>query len=214
MRNKTLLSVTTLVLLAGLFWVGQTVGKQITSPSEEKAVSEEKSLGGAAVTPPRLVQDFTLTDQTGEPVRLSDLRGKVTLMFFGYTHCPDVCPTTLFDYTLVKRELGKDADKVAFVFISVDGGRDTPEVLADYLSRFDSSFIGLRGDMETLERIAPEYGLVAKADTHSHHDSDDNYFVEHTSPSFLIDSKGYLRTVYFYGTEPDVIAAGIRQFMP
>ena len=160
-------------------------------------------------------------------MRLSDLRGHAVLMFFGYTHCPDVCPTTLADYRLVKEALGVEADGVRFVFVSVDSARDTPAVLADYLGQFDPDFIGLTGDEATLRQMGAEYGLLFQRDTitvgHDHADGDDhehaeeldsdNYFVEHTSPSFLIDSEGYLRRVYFYGTDSERIVQGIRELL-
>ena len=183
--------------------------------------------GGARVDPPHRLQDFTLTSQTGAPMSLSDLRGRAVLMFFGYTHCPDVCPTTLANYTRVKQALGGVADKVAFVFISVDGTRDTPDVLARFLHQFDDAFIGLTADEATLRQIGAEYGLLFQQDTdnatqvqgdqhgHGHDDTLDtqNYFVQHTSPSFLVDPDGYLRIVYFYGTKPEIVAQGIRQML-
>jgi len=212
-------------LLVGGFLIGSTLNRLIPSPAISTDLSRPG--GGALVDPPRQVQDFTLTSQTGEPISLSDLRGRAVLMFFGYTHCPDVCPTTLADYTRVKQALGRDAGDVAFVFISVDGRRDTPGVIADYLDRFDSDFIGMTGDETTLRRIGAEYGLLFHQETASGEGTDEeghehqeepgldaeSYFVQHTSPSFVIDRDGYLRMVYFYGTKPEVIADGIREVL-
>jgi protein SCO1/2 len=216
------------ILVMGLFVVGYKVGSSLGNSSEEKPASvtwsSASTLGGAVVDPPHLLQDFTLVGQTDQPVSLSDLRGRVVLLFFGYTNCPDECPTTLANYTLVKKALGEDADRAAFVFISVDPKRDTPEVMADYLSHFDPTFIGMTGDEHTLEHIGTEYGLYYSVEAAEEdqtqpegHDHDaelgDNYFVAHTSPSFLIDPEGYLRTVYFYGTSPDVMASGIQALL-
>lgn len=199
-------------LLIGLIVVAFLASYMLTSrlfsrPAAGSSASGTK--GVAVVTPPRLLSDFTLTSHTGELVSLSDFRGRSVLMFFGYTHCPDVCPTTLANYKRVKQALGTKAADTAFVFVSVDGLRDTPDVLADYLALFDPSFIGLMGDDAALQQMGAEFGLQYSAPP-AGSSPDDNYMVEHTSPSFLIDADGYLRLVYFYGTEPDAMAAGIQ----
>lgn len=219
------------VLLVALVAVGYLIGNVLNSrlqpPASPANLNPSRPTGGAVVNPPHKVQDFTLTSQTGETMSLSDLRGQAVLMFFGYTHCPDVCPTTLADYRRVKEALGDDADDVRFVFISIDGARDTPQVLAQYLGQFDPDFIGMTGDEATLRQMGAEYGLLFQQETisvdHDHEEGNehqhveeldsDNYFVEHTSPSFLIDRDGYLRLVYFYGTDTDAIAEGIRQVL-
>ena len=195
-----------------------------SSPDSEPTL--QQSPGGVArVDPPHQVQDFTLTSDQGEPISLSDLHGRSVLMFFGYTHCPEECPTTLAGFKRVKQTLGDDANDVAFVFISVDGKRDTPEVMNAYLDNFDPDFIGMTGDEALLREVGAEYGLMfqqeattidqqhEEGDDHEHDDELDqeNYFVQHTSPSFLIDPDGYLRYVYFYGTDPDAIANSIQQ---
>jgi protein SCO1/2 len=214
-------------LLVGVFLIGNTLNTILQVSPQSASTNDSRPGAGAVVSPPHQVQDFTLTSHTGEPISLSDLRGRAVLMFFGYTHCPDVCPTTLADYRRVKQALGDDANDVAFVFISVDRERDTPDVLTQYLGNFDTEFIGLMGDETTLRRIGEEYGLLFQQETisvgheheegyeHQHGDDldEENYFVQHTSPSFLIDRDGYLRLVYFYGTPPEVIVEGIRQVL-
>ncbi len=216
-----------IALLAAGYFIGNTLSTLFETGAASATTDATKPGGAAIVEPPRLLQNFTLTSHTGESLSLSDLRGRAVLMFFGYTHCPDVCPTTLADYTRVKQALGSDADEVAFVFISVDGERDTPDVLTQYLRQFDAGFIGMTGDEATLRRIGGEYGLLFQQETvsvgHEHEDGythqhgDDldaeNYFVQHTSPSFLIDPNGYLRLVYFYGTQPEALAQGIREIL-
>lgn len=213
------------VLFAVGYLIGNVANTAVTNSPASAPLDAPRPSGAAVVDPPHRVQDFTLISDTGEPMALSELRGQTVMMFFGYTHCPDVCPTTLADYRRVKEALGDDADNVKFVFISVDGERDTPDVLAGYLAQYDSDFIGLVGDEQTLAQIGAEYGLYFDRETinveHTHEDGevhihdyeDENYFVQHTSPSFLIDRDGYLRLVYFYGTEPEVIAEGIRQML-
>jgi protein SCO1/2 len=169
---------------------------------------EEPFTGVETLDPPRPVQEFTLTNQDGDPFSLSDLHGKSVLMFFGYTHCPDVCPLTLLEYKQVKTALGEQADDVAFVFISVDGERDTPERLAEYVSGFDPSFIGLTGDEATLTRMGTDFDLYfAKRPDPS--GSAENYLVDHTSSSFLLDGEGRLAAIYPYGTDAAVMAADV-----
>ena len=214
-----------LLLLVGGFLIGSTLNTAFQSSPQAAAADDSNPGGGALVDPPHRVQDFTLTSHTGDSISLHEMRGRAVLMFFGYTHCPDVCPTTLAAYRRVKQALGDDADHVNFVFISVDGTRDTPDVLTDYLSKFDPDFIGMTGDEATLRQMGTEYGLMFQPETinvghehedeheHDHNLDDENYFVQHTSPSFLIDRDGYLRMVYFYGTEPEIIAEGIRQVL-
>ena len=131
------------------------------------------------------------------------------------------------NFKRVKQVLGDQADQVSFVFISVDGQRDTPAQLTQFLAQFDPDFIGMTGDEATLRRVGSAYGLVfaqdsitapAASDDQSADRQDQtldqqNYFVQHTSPAFLVDRNGYLRMVFFYGTEPDIIADGIRQIL-
>jgi protein SCO1/2 len=215
------------VLTVALFLVGLRLGNLIFAPQSQvrPAVgAQDQSSGGAIVNPPFQVRDFTLTNQTGAPLSFKDLRGRAVVLFFGYTHCPDVCPTTLADFTQVKKLLGAEADRVAFVFVTVDGRRDTPVVLKEYLNHFDPGFIGLTGDETTLRSMAAEYGAYfsipadqQKGDSDKDHHEEgidsDNYFVQHTSPAYLIDPKGFLRVVYFNGTTPEIIAQGIRQIL-
>ncbi len=215
------------VLLVGLFLVGLRLGNLVFAPPGQASSpigTDDKSSGGALVNPPFQVHDVALTNQAGAPMRLSDLRGRAIVLFFGYTHCPDVCPTTLADLARVKTALEAQADRVAFVFVTVDSQRDTPEVLKEYLNHFDPSFIGLTGDEAALGSMAAEYGAYFslpaqqhKGDGHQHHHEEGidshNYFVQHTSPSYLIDPRGFLRVVYFYGTSAEVIANGIQQIL-
>src|SRR5512145_1693081 len=133
------------LLIMALFVAGLKIGTLLTGTMNAPAAAVgplAAASGAAIVNPPTPLHDFTLTDQTGEPFSLSELRGRVVLVFFGYTHCPDECPTTLANFKRVKASLGAAAQEVAFVFISVDGTRDTPEVVADYLQKFDAEFIG------------------------------------------------------------------------
>lgn len=156
--------------------------------------------------------DFTLPASTGADMSLSDLRGSYVLMFFGYTHCPDFCPTTMANYKLIQQDLGDDAGRLKFVFTSVDGERDTPEVLAEYVSRFDPAFIGLQGNDETLEQIAGDYGLDYALHT-DEADADGSYAVDHTTYSYLIDPEGRLRALVSYSADEDDVVAYIQSVM-
>lgn len=225
--SRNYLSYLFIIAAAVLVFLGAySISRLLTAPQPASVTTTENAVPGgtAVVNPPHQVQDFTLTSQTGEQVSLSDFRGKAVMLFFGYTNCPDVCPGTLAEYVAAKNALGAAADDVAFVFISVDGQRDTPEVIGRYLAQFDASFVGLAADDDTLRTIGAEYGLMfdadktAAADSHDHHAhgadvQSDNYFVQHTSPTFLIDPDGYLRLVHFVGTRGSVMAASAQQIM-
>ncbi|HML24809.1 MAG TPA: SCO family protein [Aggregatilinea sp.] len=168
-------------------------------------------LPGTVLDPPKDLEDFTLTDQAGDPLSLSDLRGEAVVMFFGYTHCPDICPTTIADFKRVKADLGDDASKVAFVFVSVDPDRDTPGHLATYLGNFDPDFIGITGDELTLRGIAQQFGVFFQRSNYD--ESGDNYLVDHTASTFVVGPEGRLRIVYPYDTDPSIIADGIRKLL-
>jgi protein SCO1 len=205
-------------LTASLFLVGLKLGTVLSLAQSQPDPSSEPS-GGAIVNPPFQVHEIVLKNQAGVRMSLKDLRGRAVLLFFGYTHCPDVCPTTLADYTQIKTVLGTQASEVAFTFVSIDPERDSPGVMKAFLGQFDPDFIGLMGDEHALHMMAAEYGAYFTIPAHTHTDehreniNSDNYFIEHMSPSFLIDPDGYLRMVYFYGTSPDVIARGIKQVL-
>ena len=131
-------------LLIGGFIIGSALNTVIQSQSNPASSADTRTTGGltagARVDPPHLLQDFTLTSQTGDPIRLSDLRGRAAVLFFGYTHCPEECPTTMANFKRVKQMLGDQADQTAFVFISVDGTRDTPAQLTSFLNQFELGF--------------------------------------------------------------------------
>lgn len=168
-------------------------------------------LPGTVLNPPRVLADFTLTDHTGAPFGLDDLRGRVALVFFGFTHCPDICPTTLADFKQVKTQLGSATDEVAFVFVSVDGARDTPERLAAYVRAFDPDFIGLTGDDAVLRPVAADFGVYYQA--HAPASGSGNYLVDHTASVFALDREGRLAIVFPYGTPPDAIARRLRALL-
>jgi protein SCO1/2 len=160
---------------------------------------------------PSAAPDFELTSHAGATYQLSDRSGRVVLLFFGYTYCPDVCPTTLAEFNRIHELLGADADRVDFVFVTVDPDRDTPARLAQHLAVFNPAFIGLTGDEATLTRVWKDYG-VYRAKSESETQGGD-YLMDHTSATYLVDTGGNLRLVYSFGTPAEDIAADIRQLL-
>lgn len=166
---------------------------------------------GIAVSPPYPAADFVLTDQHGRPFQLSAQRGRAVLLFFGYTFCPDVCPATMLQYRQVREALGRDAGRVALVFVSVDPERDGPQRLADYLARFDPAIVGLTGSPQAIEEVAGRYGVfyekvpVANSAT--------GYLVNHTALTYLVGPDGLVRVTFPYGVATDDIVHDVRQVL-
>lgn len=153
---------------------------------------------------------FKLTDQNGQPITDADLKGKPFLVFFGYTHCPDVCPTTLFEVSEVMRSLGKDADRTKALFISVDPERDTPAVLKDYLSSFDPHLIGATGDEAALNKVEKAYRVyVKKVPT----GKDGGYSMDHSAIVYLMDKRGRFVAPFKLDRKPEQAAAELRKYM-
>lgn len=163
------------------------------------------------IDPPRALTDFTLTNQHGEPTSLSDLQGKPVLLFFGFTHCPDICPTTFAEFRVIKRELGELGDQANFVMVSVDGTRDTPEVLRDYVEKFDPAFIGLTGDEEDVRAVSTDYYLFFNRSAGT--PTAAGYLVDHTAYSYLIDQQGNLRTIYPFQAPLNLIVDDMRKLI-
>lgn len=147
--------------------------------------------------------DFTLTAQDGQPVSLSDFRGKIVLLYFGYTFCPDVCPATLAEVNNALEALGQKADNVQVIMVTVDPERDTPEVLSEYLGHFNAEFIGLTGSLQQIADVATSYGVYFGKQEGS---QATNYLVEHTASLMVIDEGGYLKLIYPFGTPASDIA--------
>ncbi len=168
-------------------------------------------LHGVLLQSPRQADDFTLTASTGEPLALSDLRGKFVLLYFGYTFCPDVCPTTLNDLKQMAAALGEQKmQHVQVVLISVDPQRDTPERLALYVNSFNPSFLGMTGELDDIQRIASQFGIFFEAQPGT---PDTGYLVDHTSVVTVIDPEGYVRLIFPYGTTGKDMAADISYLM-
>jgi protein SCO1/2 len=152
---------------------------------------------------------FRLTDQNGRPVTDEDFRGKPFLVFFGYTHCPDVCPTTLFDVSEVMRRLGPDADKTAALFITVDPERDTPATLKDYLGSFDPHLRGITGAPDAVAAVAKEYRVYYKKVPSENGD----YSMDHTAIVYLMDKNGHFVAPFSLRRTPEASADDLRRYL-
>lgn len=175
---------------------------------------------GSPSTPPRFVstditgvgwgRDFHLIDHTGQPRSLADFRGKVVMLFFGYTHCPDQCPTTMAEMAGVRGKLGENGRRVQGLFVTVDPRRDTPQVLAQYVSAFNPSFLGLYGDENTTAALASEFKFYYRA---QQADAQGNYSVDHGSAIYVFDPSGHLRLLMSPGTSIDAMAADVGRLL-
>ena len=152
---------------------------------------------------------FNLVDQDGKPITDAALKGHPSLVFFGYTHCPDVCPTTLFELSEVLRALGPDADKTTALFISVDPDRDTSAVMKDYLSSFDPHLRGITGSASALAAVEKEYRVYAKKVPTDHGD----YSMDHTALVYLMDKQGRFVAPFNLQRTPQAAAADLRKYM-
>ena len=155
-------------------------------------------------------RDFNLMDANGKPRTLADYRGKAVVIFFGYTQCPDVCPTTLAALGEVMKKLGPDADRVQVLFVTVDPERDTPELLSKYVPAFDPRFTGLYGDAAATERTAKEFKVIYQKQPGA---TPGSYTVDHSAGTFIFDPKGKLRLYVSYGQGPEVFAHDLRELL-
>lgn len=155
-------------------------------------------------------RDFHLSDHNARPRQLADFKGKAVVMFFGYTQCPDVCPTTLSGMAEVAKLLGADADRVQVLFITLDPERDTPAVLAHYVTAFNPAFLGLSGDLAATAATAKEFKVFFQKQAGS---TAGSYTLDHTAASYIYDPAGRLRLYVAYGTPPEKIAGDIRQLL-
>ena len=167
------------------------------------------SLKGTDISSADFGQPFTLTGQDGKPHALGDYQGKAVALFFGYTHCPDICPTTMLEYQQVMKLLGKDSDRVQVLFVSIDPQRDTPQVLAGYVPFFDKRFMGLTGSAEQVAKVAAQYKIVAQRQDRA----DGGYTMDHSAGSYLFDTAGKLRVYVPYGTPAADIAHDLQQLL-
>jgi protein SCO1/2 len=154
-------------------------------------------------------KSLTLTDHTGKPRTLADFAGKVVVLFFGFTQCPDVCPTTLAEMAKVVKALGADGGKVQVLFVSVDPERDTQTLLAQYVTAFDPAFLGLRGDAEATRAAAREFKVYVQKQPRK----DGGYSVDHSAGTFVLDGQGRLRLFAAHNASAQALTADIKTLL-
>ena len=175
------------------------------------ACSESKpKFSSVDVTGASYAKDFELTDHNGKVRHLTDFKGKVVVMFFGYTQCPDVCPTSMAELAEVKKALGADSDKLQGLFVTVDPARDTPEVLKGYMENFDPTFLALYTTPEKLEALAKDFKVYYKR---VNGQTPTSYTMDHSAGSYIYDTQGNLRLFTRYGSGAQVLAADIQQLL-
>ena len=165
---------------------------------------------GSDVTGSSFGRDFQLTDPAGTTRSLADFRGKVVVLFFGYTQCPDACPTTLAELAAAMGKLGADASRVQVLFVTVDPERDTPALLAQYVPAFDKRFLGLYGDAAATEAVAKEFRVFYQKHAGT---TPGSYSVDHSAGTFIFDPQGRLRVYMSYGQGADVFANDIGELL-
>lgn len=149
---------------------------------------------------------LALNDHNGKGRTLADFRGKVVVVFFGFTQCPDVCPTTLSEMAKIAKELGPDVDKLQVLFVSVDPERDTPELLKQYVTAFNPSFLGMVGDAEATTRVTKEFKIYVQKQPNRN----GGYSVDHSAGTYILDQQGRLRLFAQYGVNPAWLLNDIR----
>jgi protein SCO1/2 len=187
--------------LLGIGLVGQLSGCSEPTPS----------FAAVDVTGADYAKDFSLTDHFGRVRHLADFKGKIVVMFFGYTQCPDVCPTSMNELAEVKKLLGSDASRLQGLFVTVDPARDTPEVLKAYMENFDPSFLALYAKgPEALSALAKDYKVYYKRVDGP---TPTSYTMDHSAGSYVYDTEGRLRLFTRYGSGAKLLAADIAQLL-
>jgi protein SCO1/2 len=172
--------------------------------------NKEPELYGTDITGASFANTLSLTDHTGKPRTLEDFKGKVVVLFFGYTHCPDVCPTTMADLAQAMKMLGAKSDEVQVLFVTVDPERDTQQVLADYVPSFDPRFIGLWGTPEQTADTAKNFKIFyAKQESKGKSD----YTIDHSAGVYVFDKQGHVRLYIKYGEKPQEIASDLKTLL-
>lgn len=191
------------LIAAGALFAG--AGGLLSACSESKP-----QFSSVDVTGVTYAKDFELTDHNGQVRRLGDFKGKIVVMFFGFTQCPDVCPTSMTELAEVKKALGADGDKLQGLFVTVDPARDTPEVLKGYMENFDPTFLALYTTPDKLAALAKDFKVYYKR---VEGQTPTSYTMDHSAGSYIYDTKGNLRLFTRYGSGAKVLAADIQQLL-
>jgi protein SCO1/2 len=178
-----------------------------SATSSASAAGSAVQFHGADITGAEYARTLALPDVDGKERSLADFKGKVTVVFFGYTQCPDVCPTTMADLAQAKKALGPDGDRLQAIFVTIDPERDTPQVLKSYMASFDPTFVALRGSLDQTQAAAKEfkvfYGKVPGR-------AEGSYTMDHTAGAFILDANGKPRLFERYGGGADPFTADIK----
>lgn len=201
--TKLTLAVSALVLLSAAAGGGYVAWRWMQAQSPSATADSSAAFAG-------LGSEVALTDHNGKPLRMSDLHGKVVMLFFGYTHCPDICPATLYSMAQANALLSEKGGSLTGVFVTVDPARDTSERLREYVTFFDPGFIGLTGDEEQLQRFARDYGAsFEKGEV----DASGGYLMGHTTFGYLLDRQGKVAKLLQATDTPETIATAVRALM-
>lgn len=190
----------------GALWAGAAGTFGLMAGCSEK----KPQFAGVDVTGADYAKDFKLADHNGKTRSLQDFKGKVVVVFFGFTQCPDVCPTAMAELAEVKKQLGADGEKLQGVFVTVDPERDTPEVLKAYMANFDPSFLALRGSAEELAAMAKDYKIYYKKVEGK---TPTSYSMDHSAGSYVYDTTGRLRLYNRYGSGAQALASDVKQLL-
>lgn len=213
-RNLALTAAVFAALAACKPQEGAPAASQPAPDKASAAVAAKPAAGfhGTDMSKEDIGGDFTLTGGDGKPFRLSDLKGKAVLLTFGYTNCPDVCPTELLNANDALKQLGKQAEDVAVVFVSVDPERDTPEVVGKYAKQFNPSFIGVTAvEGQDLPLVKQQFRVVSSKVNVK--DGNPNYLVDHTAGAYLVDKKGEVAVFEPYGSPAAQVAEDLKALL-
>lgn len=176
----------------------------------EKPQTPKVPFANTDITGSDYAKGFSLTDHNGKSRTLADFKGKVVVIFFGYTHCPDVCPTTLSELAGIKKALGSDAERLQVLFITLDPQRDTPELMAGFVPAFDSSFLGLWGEQAVIDKVAKDFKVFAQKVPSKDGKS---YTIDHTAGSYVFDDQGRIRLFVRHGQGGDGLQKDLQRLL-
>ena len=176
----------------------------------EKSQSPKVPFVNTDITGLDYAKGFALTDHNGKPRTLADFKGKVVVVFFGYTQCPDVCPTTLSELAGIKKALGSEAERLQVIFITLDPQRDTPELMAGFVPAFDSSFLGLWGEQAVIDKVAKDFKVFAQKVPSKDSKS---YTIDHTAGSYVFDDQGRIRLFVRHGQGGDGLQKDLQRLL-
>jgi protein SCO1/2 len=195
------------ILLVTIFSLTACSEKQGADGAQMILSPAKTAFKNTDVTGLEYAKDFALTDHNGKPRTLADFKGKAVVIFFGYTQCPDVCPSTMAEMATVMKELGPQADKVQVLFVTVDPERDTPELLSKYVPAFDPRFLGLYGDKAAIDKTAKEFKLFYQKVQGK---SPGSYTMDHTAGSYVFDPQGRIRLFVRHGQGAEPIVHDLK----